>query len=125
MNMKRPVRSYKDLLVWQKSMDLAFEIYTKSDSGSFSKDYALKDQLRRSANSIPSNISEGWARFSRKEFAHFLSIANGSAAEVRTQLHLAQRYGHLPDEQAQKILTGYDEVSGMILSLRRKVMDQH
>jgi four helix bundle protein len=124
MDNSKKVRSYEDLVVWQRSMDPAFDIFIESDHGSFSKDHALKDQIRRSANSIPSNISEGWARFSRKEFARFLSVANGSVAEVGTQIHLARGYGHIGENKAEKMLIMYDDVSRMILSLRKRVVEQ-
>jgi len=85
------VKSYKDLIVWQKAMDLVEMVYQVTRS--FPKDelYGLTNQLRRAAVSVPSNIAEGQAHNSTAEFRNFLSIAHGSLAEVETQLLIAER----------------------------------
>lgn len=82
---------YKKLISWQKSIDLVQEIYLLT--GSFPKEelFGLTTQLRRAAISIPSNIAEGYSRFSRKELARYLKISFGSASEVETQLIIAKR----------------------------------
>ena len=85
------MKSHKDLDVWKKSMDLVAEIYRMTRQFPVEEQYGLTSQLRRSAISIPSNIAEGAGRSSDKEFKQFLSIALGSAAEVETQLILAEK----------------------------------
>ncbi|MBI3331924.1 four helix bundle protein [Candidatus Peregrinibacteria bacterium] len=103
-----PIQSYRDLIVWQKSMDLVTLVYKLTKD--FPKDelYGLTSQMRRSAASIPSNISEGSRRSTRKEFRRFLCIAYSSGAELETQLEIAIRleYGNLVFiQEAQNLLT--------------------
>jgi len=88
------INKFEDLESWQKSRDIVNSIYEISNKSSFSKDFALRDQIRRAAISIMSNISEGFSREADKEFIQFLFIAKGSAAEIQTQLYLAldQKY---------------------------------
>ena len=92
---------FKDLIVWQKSMALTKEIYVLVKRLPKEELYALSDQMRRAAVSIPSNIAEGQGRTSPKEFAHFLSIANGSKAELETQLLLCVELGYLESQEIQ------------------------
>jgi len=82
MEPKRKIKRFEDLLVWQKAMDLCREIYRVTSLGSFAKDWGLRDQVRRAAVSIPSNIAEGFERHSAQELSHYLNIAKGSAGEV-------------------------------------------
>lgn len=84
------VRDYKDLIVWQRAMSLAKKIYVFLESLPNKEEFGLKDQLRRSCISIPSNLAEGSKRGTRKDFLHFVRTANGSLAEVETQLLLAR-----------------------------------
>ena len=79
-------RSYRDLIAWQKAMKFVTEIYTMTQHFPAEERYGITNQLRRAAVSVPSNIAEGQARFSPKEFRHFLSQARGSLAEIETQL---------------------------------------
>lgn len=83
-------QSHKDLIVWQKSMELVVEIYKLTNDFPKSEVYGLTSQMRRSAVSIPSNIAEGRRRGSRKDFAQFLNIAFGSGAELETQIEIAK-----------------------------------
>ena len=83
------IKSYKDMIVWQKAMELAIEIYKLVKLLPKEETYALSDQMRRAAVSIPSNIAEGQSRSGTKEFVQFLSIAKGSNAELFTQLLMA------------------------------------
>ena len=85
------VNSYKDLIVWQKSLDLVLEIYRLTENFPTDEKYGLTSQMKRSAVSIPSNIAEGRRRGSRKDFRQFLIIAYGSGAELETQLEIARR----------------------------------
>jgi four helix bundle protein len=89
--------SYRDLIAWQKAMVLVREIYCATQGFPKEERYGLMSQLRRAAVSVPSNIAEGQARYSRREFHHFLNNARGSLAEVETQIMLANDLGHLKD----------------------------
>lgn len=99
-------------------------IYDATDEFPKREVYSLTDQIRRAAVSIPSNIAEGQAHFSNKEFLHFLRHSRGSLAEVETQILIAQRRKYLPDDQASGLLKPVDELSrilsGWINSLREK-----
>jgi four helix bundle protein len=90
MKAKKKVENFEDLLVWQKGMEMVKEIYRLTQEGSLSRDFGLRDQLRRASLSIPTNIAEGFERDSRKEYLNFLNIAKGSAGEVRSLLHAAR-----------------------------------
>ena len=92
-------KGYKDLLVWQKARDLAVVIYSITNHGEFKKDYGLRDQVRRSAVSVPSNTAEGDERDTDKESIRFFFIAKGSLAELRTQMDIAYQVGYI-DEKA-------------------------
>lgn len=85
------IHSYKDLIVWQRAMDLVEEIYNITDKFPKEETYSLTSQMRRSAVSIPSNIAEGRRRGGAKEFRHFLNIAFGSGAELETQVEIVKR----------------------------------
>ena len=87
---------FKDLLVWQKAMELVKAVYALSKAFPAEERYALTDQLRRAAVSIPSNIAEGSGRASNADYGHFLSIARGSLYEAMTQLQIAVDLGYLP-----------------------------
>ena len=115
------VRSYKDLIVWQKSLDLVELIYQVSRTFPKEELYGLTNQLRRAAVSIPSNIAEGHARSSTQEFHRFLSIARGSLAEVETQLLIAQRLGYLSNDQLAPILSLQIEINKMTNGLMAKL----
>ncbi|HYE81018.1 MAG TPA: four helix bundle protein [Clostridia bacterium] len=94
---------FKKLAVWQSSKDLAVEIYMLTNTGNLSKDYELKDQLRRAAVSIPSNIAEGNDRDTDKEFVRYLYIAKGSLAELLTQLIIAKEIGYLENDKFNEL----------------------
>lgn len=93
--MNKEIRNHKDLEVWKKSMDLVSNVYKMTESFPNKETYGLINQLRRSAVSVPSNIAEGAARSSKKEFIQFLYIALGSLAELETQMIIASRIGYL------------------------------
>ena len=92
--------AFKELLVWQKSMDLVKRVYVLVKRFSAEERYALCDQVRRAVVSVPSNIAEGNGRVSNKDYAHFLSIARGSLFETLTQLEVARQLGYI-DAQPQ------------------------
>lgn len=122
------VQSHKDLIAWQKSIDLVAEIYEATKA--FPKDeiYALTNQLRRAAVSVPSNIAEGQGRFSTNEFKHFLGNARGSLFEAQTQVVIATRLGYLSQEKADALLERSAEVArilhGLVSSLERQVVKE-
>ncbi|MGI5869233.1 MAG: four helix bundle protein, partial [Kiritimatiellia bacterium] len=91
MSKSNEIKSYRDLIVWQKAVDLCIEVYRLASKFPKTEQFVLSDQIRRAAISVPSNIAEGHARHSRKDFARFLMIAQGSIAELETQLYLAVR----------------------------------
>jgi len=117
-------RSYKDLVAWQKSMELVTGIY-KATAG-FPKDelFGLTSQLRRAAVSIPSNVAEGQGRLSEKEFRHFLGQARGSLMEVETQLQIAENLGYMQKEHANKLLESCAEVGRILNGLLAAVSKQ-
>ena len=118
---KTKVADYRDLLVWQKSFGLVKDVYTLTRDFPANEQYGLVSQMRRSAVSIPSNIAEGQARHSTREFILFVSHAEGSAAELETQLLISAELGYSGDGKAQRLLEGVTEVRKMLGSLRRKL----
>jgi four helix bundle protein len=115
------VTTHKDLDVWKKSMNLATQVYSLTSRFPKGELYGLTSQMRRSAVSIPSNIAEGAAKHSRKEFIQFLHVASGSVAELETQLVLASRMGFLPTNTA---LAQIEEIRKMLLGLLRSLKKQ-
>ena len=113
---------HKDLEVWKKSIDTVIEIYRLSDAFPKSEIYGLTSQLRRAAVSIPSNIAEGAARGSDKEFLYFLNIASGSLAEVETQIIIAKRLGYVTTEEQilESVKTIRKMLAGLIKYLKKK-----
>ena len=110
-------KSYKDLLVWQKSMALVVEIYRVAKLLPKEELYALSDQMRRAAVSIPSNIAEGQARASQKEFVQFLSIAKGSNAELHTQCLICEKLHYVSEKEIELALSLSSEVGKMLCTL--------
>jgi four helix bundle protein len=106
---------YRDLIAWQKAMTLVKDIYLATQVFSREETYGLKAQLRRAAVSVPSNIAEGQARYSRGEFYRFLNNARGSLAEVETQVTLAKDLGYLEAREADPLLDQASEL-GRILN---------
>ena len=118
-------KDYKELIVWQKAMDLVVEVYDLAKRLPKEELYALSDQMRRAAVSVPSNIAEGHSRSSTKEFIQFLSIAKGSNAEVQTQLFICVRLQYLTDEQISKAVALSFEVGKMINSIMQRIPTNH
>ncbi|HEX8673031.1 MAG TPA: four helix bundle protein [Longimicrobium sp.] len=112
------VQQFEDLVVWRKAKELSVLIYRLSAGGRFARDYALRDQIRRAVVSVMSNVAEGFERYSRPEFRHFLSIARGSASEVRSQLHLARELGYLTDQEHRQLHDHCIELSRLLAALR-------
>lgn len=109
--------SFENLDCWQKSVTLATEIYQITRFGEFGKDFGLRDQIRRAAVSIASNIAEGKEREIVAELIRFLYIAKGSSGELRTQLLIAHRIGYLKEEEYNKLNEEAEHISRMIGSL--------
>ena len=114
------VNSYRDLIVWQKSMEFVELIYKQISSFPKNEDHCLSAQIRRSAVSIPSNIAEGYGRNTRADYRRFLSIARGSLYEVQTQLEIACRLNYLYDED-NKLKRLSIEIEKMLNSLFNKL----
>jgi len=116
------IKSYQDLIAWQKAMDLTVAVYRATASFPREEIYGLTSQLRRAATSIPSNIAEGQGRNSTGEFLQFLGHARGSLFEVETQLLVASKLGMLDSQAATGLLENTSELSrilsGLIGSLR-------
>jgi len=110
--MKTKAQSYKELIVWQKAMELVFLVYKLTDDFPKSELFSLVDQIGRAAVSIPSNIAEGWGRRRILEYIHFLQIASGSASELETQLILSKRLKFGKD-------TNYKEIEGLLLEVQK------
>ena len=117
--------SYKDLTVWQKSMDLVEEIYALVKKLPKEETYALSDQMRRAAISIPSNIAEGKTRNSVKEYVNFLSIARGSLSELNTQILICIRLHYFSEEEANNAMTICEETGRMLWGLIEKLKTEN
>jgi four helix bundle protein len=107
-------KGFKDLVVWQKAKDLAVIIYRISNKTLLSKDFSLRDQIRRSAVSIASNIAEGDERDTDKESVRFFFIAKGSLAELKTQIEIAFEIGYLPEDDYFQLEERSEELGKMI-----------
>lgn len=106
--------NYRQLLVWQKARELARAIYRDTANFPSTEMFGLVQQMRRAAISILSNIAEGQGRYSRRECAHFLAIARGSAKEVEAQIVISADLGYLEAKRAHALETGVIEVTRMI-----------
>jgi four helix bundle protein len=115
------LRSYRDLLVWQKAIELAILVYRLSEAFPRTKIYGLTSQIRRASVSVPSNIAEGFGRGSRKEYLQFLFVAQGSLKELETQTTLSQRLNYATPAQADRILSEAEVVGKMLGSLIRSL----
>ena len=111
------VNSYKDLKVWQKSMELAYMVYPLVRILPKEELYCLSDQMRRAVISIPSNIAEGFYRNSTRDYIRFLFIAKGSLGELETQLFLCEGFGYVQKNQTAPILQQCDEIGKMLTTL--------
>jgi four helix bundle protein len=121
-------RAHKKLDVWSESIELATHIYQVTEKFPKTEIYGLTSQMRRAAVSIPSNIAEGAARASLREFSQFLNIAGGSLSELDTQIEIAHNLLFLADEQKQEINLKIESISGKLAGLinhvKRKVAEK-
>ena len=118
---KKKIESYRDLLVWQKSMDLVVAVYGIVAKLPLNEQYGLSSQLRREAGSVPANIADGFGRWHAKEFTRFLLIANGSVKELETHLLIAIKLGFLRPKDIEASMQMASEISKMIFALRDKL----
>ena len=122
--MPQGIKRFEELIAWQKARVLTREIYEVTEHGSFARDYGLKDQIRRAAVSIMSNIAEGFERGRPSEFHQFLSIAKGSCAELRSQLYIALDTHHIREDVFNGLMSQASEVAQIVGGLRVAVQRQ-
>ena len=118
-------QSYCDLMVWKKSIELCVHVYELCANFPRSELYGITDQMKRASVSVPSNIAEEQGRQSLKEFIHFLSIANGSLAELDTQRVIAENLGFLSCSQSSDLSYQLTEVRKMLYALMRKLKTEN
>jgi four helix bundle protein len=119
--MAKKIEKFEDFIAWQKARSLTRAIYKITNLPAFSRDFGLKDQIRRSAVSIMSNIAEGFERGRASEFHQFLSIAKGSCAELRSQLYVALDVEYVPPARFQRQMSIATEVGQVVGGLRVSV----
>ena len=118
------IKSYQDLDVWQKAMDLVVNCYKMCKKFPKHEIYGLSSQLQRAAVSVPANIAEGRQRQHVKEFIQHLSIASGSLAELETHIQIARRLGYLDEEETNRLLNDSSEIGRMLNGLKRSLQKQ-
>src|SRR4051794_32760077 len=116
------IKSHRDLIVWQKSMDLAVAVYQATEKFPKHEQYRLTNQLTGAIVSVPGNIAEGHARSTRKDYAHFLSIAKASLMEAETYVTLGYRLDYFDLATSDHLHSQITEVSKMLTVLRGKLL---
>jgi four helix bundle protein len=114
-------QSFEDLEVWQRGCRLTVDIFKAFLE---CKNFSFRDQIQRSALSVPSNVAEGSERGSTKDFAHFLNIAKGSCGELRSQLYIARKLGFLAKAPFEALINESKELSKMLEGLRRSMLSR-
>lgn len=122
MGVKDP---HRNLEAWKKSMDLVVEVYAFTKQFPKEEIYGLSSQMRRAAVSVPSNIAEGSAAMTSKQFVNFLSIALGSLSELDTQLEIAFRLGYIKQEALNDISNHIDRCKSLVFGLKRSMVRKH
>jgi four helix bundle protein len=115
------VKTFRDLKVWEKAHKLVLEIYKITKNFPNEEKFGLVSQLRRSASSIPTNLAEGFKRKSKKDFAHFVNVAEGSLEETKYTLFLSCELGYLGKSKLDELSKMYDEVGRMLTGLYKKL----
>jgi four helix bundle protein len=115
------IERFEDLIAWQKGRVLVREIYAASEERPFFRDFAMRDQIRDAALSVPSNIAEGYERDTCGDFHRFLTYAKASCAEVRSQLYSAMDVGNINEHMFRKLMANAEEVGRIIAGLRTSV----
>lgn len=118
------IRSYRDLIAWQRSMDLVVLSYQVAAALPREELYGLVSQIRRAATSVPANIAEGQGRGSTRQFLHFLGVAKGSLLELETHVQVAERLGMLNEQKAEPCLKLSGEVGKIIAGLTRRLRER-
>ncbi|MBN1592882.1 MAG: four helix bundle protein [Candidatus Coatesbacteria bacterium] len=113
------IKRFEDIEAWQRARQLTREIYRITSEGDCTRDYCLRDQLRRSAVSIMSNIAEGFERGGNREFVQFLAVAKGSCGELRSQLYIALDQGYIDEQQFNEMSSGAIDIARMVSGLIR------
>ena len=119
------IERFEDIKAWQKARSLVREIYQMTGEGKFAKDFSLRDQIRRAAVSVISNIAEGFSRQTDKEFTQFLYIAKGSVTEVQSQLYIALDLYYVSQEEFDSLYKQADEVGRLIFGFIRYLKKAH
>jgi four helix bundle protein len=117
------IERFEDIEAWQKARELTKAVYSETNKGRFSKDYGLREQIRRASVSVMSNIAEGFERGGDKEFVQFLAIAKGSAAETRSQLYAAFDQDYIKQDSFDRLAELTIEVSRMLAGLMKYLHD--
>lgn len=118
------LRTYKDLIVWQKSYELTLNIYKIVKKFPGEEKYGIAVQMQRCAVSIPSNIAEGYGRKYTQEYIHFLNIAYGSCCELETQLMLSKDLGFIIDSEYNNIIEAHNDVERLLSALIRSLKNK-
>ena len=113
------VKKFEDVIAWQKARELVKMVYEMTQEGYFARDFSLKDQIRRAAVSIMSNIAEGFSRQTDKEFIQFLYIAKGSVSETQSQLYVARDLGYIQIEEFNRVYETASEIARLITGFIR------
>jgi four helix bundle protein len=121
--MASEIRSFRDLIAWQKAMDLCEQVYTLSQAFPAEERFGLTAQVRRAAVSVPSNIAEGYGRGQKRDYMRFLKVARGSLFEVQTQLLLAARLKFANADSAGRCMELVGDVDRILCALIRAVRD--
>lgn len=117
------ITKIEDLLIWQESRFLVKNIFLITSSDKYSKEFFLKDQIKRSAVSVMSNIAEGYGRGGNREFIQFLYIANGSLSELKSQLYISFDFNLISEEQLENYLKDVLKIENMIKAFARKIRE--
>lgn len=115
------MRPHQKLDAWSKSVDLVVAVYEAAKNFPKEETYGLTSQIRRAAISVPANIAEGAARYSQKEFAHFVSNAQGFSSELETELIIAHRLGYLSEVLFSQLLADLERIGRLITGLTRRI----
>ena len=118
---RRKIESFEDLMVWQEGIRLVKAVYLVTGDGDLKRDFGLRDQLRRAAVSVPTNIAEGFELSSRNEYLKFLNIAKGSAGEVRSLLRVAWEVGYLEASQYEELRDATMKLSAYLFNHMKSI----
>jgi four helix bundle protein len=121
VNMAR-IKQFEDIEAWQKARELTRAIYAATASGKLSRDFGLRDQMRRAAVSILCNVAEGFERGGDREFVQFIAIAKGSSAEVRAQLYVALDQGYIDQETFNRLSASAIQINRMLSGLMKYLL---